>query len=683
MEGGKAVAIDDEGGRGGGKEESLRVKLRRGAAAGKKGGLSTPVPTWKLGAPGCTEGEPGEPKRSSVSARKLAANLWEIQDLVPYAAMSRRGDKGRRHREGKALDDGLDDQPESASSLRRYVAASLVKNYKLNERKIRAVEPVSPASYSSSIENASISQAIAPCSLLDLKEKHGDTGYGLRTSKEFLKLLNCIWSLEEQHDSNISLIKALKVELEHAQGRIQEFMQEQHVYRREMDDLMKQVAEDKLIRKNKEQQKVKVAVQTVRDELEDERHLRRRSESLHRKLGKELSEVNAVYMKALKDLDRERKTSYLLENLCDEFAKGITDYEREVRELRQTSPRDCSHKVDRLVLHISEAWLDERVQMNIVEAQGDLAEKITVTDRLRNEIESFLQARKASALQSDNLYQNKDKKHSSILRQSLESVLLNGATSAPHDADDEDDSVTSDTLCFELNVSTHKHGGHDHLKQVNQNAIEKLQSQGTSALLGEKLAPSDCNENLSELHIQYNQIMDKEKLSGNNMKLFDRSQRVHFPTDDDHANTKFDPDDKSISRQSGRCHSQEHQQDTNQKLSPMNGSKHQACNSVKNFTEISECDSVDRATCHEDSHLLWKSQIASIEEDSDLGNAHQINSQWKQQQTPYLAESSSKLAPGVKESTLKARLLEARLEGKHSRLKTLKRMSTVRIKHRE
>lgn len=43
-------------------------------------------------------------------------------------------------------------QPENVSSLRRHVAASLVKNYKLNERKIRAVKPASPASYSNSME---------------------------------------------------------------------------------------------------------------------------------------------------------------------------------------------------------------------------------------------------------------------------------------------------------------------------------------------------------------------------------------------------------------------------------------------------------------------------------------------------------------------------------------------------
>lgn len=110
MEGGKTVASDDEGSSGGGKEEFLGVKLRRGVAVGKKGGLCTPAPTWMLGAPGSSESEPSEPKRNSVSARKLGANLWENQDLVPYAAMSRRGDKVRRQREGKAIDDGLDNQ---------------------------------------------------------------------------------------------------------------------------------------------------------------------------------------------------------------------------------------------------------------------------------------------------------------------------------------------------------------------------------------------------------------------------------------------------------------------------------------------------------------------------------------------------------------------------------------------
>lgn len=43
-------------------------------------------------------------------------------------------------------------QPGSASGLRRHVAASLMQHYRLVERNNRAIEPVSPASYGSSME---------------------------------------------------------------------------------------------------------------------------------------------------------------------------------------------------------------------------------------------------------------------------------------------------------------------------------------------------------------------------------------------------------------------------------------------------------------------------------------------------------------------------------------------------
>lgn len=77
------------------------------------------------------------------------------------------------------------------------------------------------------------------------------------------------------------------------------------------------------------------ALQSVSVELEDERKLRRRSESLHRKLAKALCEVKSSLSNTLKDLDRERKSCKLLENICDEFTLGIKDYEQEVHGLKQ------------------------------------------------------------------------------------------------------------------------------------------------------------------------------------------------------------------------------------------------------------------------------------------------------------------------------------------------------------
>jgi len=43
-------------------------------------------------------------------------------------------------------------QPESAGSLRRHIAASLIQHHRSIERSNHALQPVSPASYGSSME---------------------------------------------------------------------------------------------------------------------------------------------------------------------------------------------------------------------------------------------------------------------------------------------------------------------------------------------------------------------------------------------------------------------------------------------------------------------------------------------------------------------------------------------------
>lgn len=80
------------------KEEFLGKKLKRGILLAKRGGPCTPVPPWKLG--GAQDSKAGGLTIPALSARKLGANLWEIQDL-PLAKMSR-GVRSRSHKD-KAL----------------------------------------------------------------------------------------------------------------------------------------------------------------------------------------------------------------------------------------------------------------------------------------------------------------------------------------------------------------------------------------------------------------------------------------------------------------------------------------------------------------------------------------------------------------------------------------------------
>lgn len=652
-------------------EENLGEKLKTGVLlVGKRvrAGPSTPVPAWRLEEGGAHDKERITflPKRS-VSARKLAATLWEFQHYLPLSDKMHRGGTGppprlRHLHKDKDLDlpsylvdlsPNPSDQPESASSLRRHVAASLMHHNRSTKRNIHALQPVSPASYSSSLEVAPYNPAVTPTSSLDFKGRIGESSYGLKTSTELVKVLNRIWSLEEQHASNKSLIKALKMDLNRAHTRIKELLRYQQVDRHEMDNLMKQITEDKLVRKNKELDWINLAVQSVRDELEDERKLRKRSEGLHRKLARELSEVKSSFVGALKDLERERKARELLEGLCDEFARGIKDYEQEVHALRQKTDKDWVGKSDRdrLVLHISESWLDERMQMKLREAQSGFAEKSTIVDKLSSEIETFLQAKQTGKSIDNSL--PKDSKKSRSRRNSLESMPFNGAVTAPYDMGDED-SAGSDSHCFELD------------KPINGNfetygdetvdfPIEEIVKPNHAK---KKLVPSERTKgrNPSSLQVKFEEQM-AWAMSSNGHK----TQGV----DTEQGNSgEGNPVEISISRKSQNC-------------------------------EITEEGSYERMNKQDGTHgsnsnypignlmnQILISESGNMHHDNDYGEASCGNSAWRSRASPVrqwtsrltstdldISESCSKLPPGLKEDTLKAKLMEARSKGNRSRLK--------------
>ncbi|CAH2080217.1 unnamed protein product [Thlaspi arvense] len=393
---------------------------------------------------------------SIVSSRKLVAAFWEFHHYYEHhsfsfaAAKMHRGGNGfagtnnRRQRHGKAVvkENGLDlsqflrdpspdhHQPESAGSLRRQIGQMLMKHHQSIERNNHALQPVSPASYGSSLEVATYNKAVTPSSSLEFRGRTSrEPNYNLKTSTELLKVLNRIWSLEEQHAANISLIKALKTELAHSRVRIKELLRYQQADRQELDGVVKQLAEEKLSRNHKEVERISSA---ARKEFEDERRLRKRSESLQRKLARELSEVKSSLSHCVEELERGAKSKKTMELLCDEFARGVKGYEEEVRGLKQKNNLGRAEG-DQMVLHIAESWLDERMQMRLEEGGGDTLNgnrSSSVLDRLEVEIETFLEAKNR--------------------RSSLESVPFNALSAPPRDVECEEDSAGSDSNCFEL-----------------------------------------------------------------------------------------------------------------------------------------------------------------------------------------------------------------------------------------
>ncbi|KAG0502405.1 hypothetical protein HPP92_002477 [Vanilla planifolia] len=206
--------------------------------------------------------------RKSISARKLGANLWEVQDLLPMSWMSRNSSRPRRReaRRERCRNDltplAPEERPQSAGSLRKHVVAASIEHRKSNVRENAAAFRKSMEVASKRIIGQRIESRVGTC--------------------------KCTYS-----------------------GAVKE----QKTHHCEMEDLVNQIADGKLVRKGKEHGRTMAAVQSIREELDDERRLRRRSESLHRKLGKELYETKTTLSKAVKDLESEIKSRYLLEDL--------------------------------------------------------------------------------------------------------------------------------------------------------------------------------------------------------------------------------------------------------------------------------------------------------------------------------------------------------------------------------
>ncbi|CAL5038744.1 unnamed protein product [Urochloa decumbens] len=642
-------------------EEEQEEPLRRGLAAAqarararRKAGHATPSPSWKL------EPSPPRPEESAAaasaeadaagvgrrgapaaSARQLGATLWEIQDVLRVAGGGRRIRRGGRRAPAADEASADADRPRSSGGFGSHVAASVMEHDNLHEQRCSSRQPLSPASYTSSV-GATTVNLVSPTRSLDCNARFRQAGNDLKTSTELLKVLNRIWSLEEQHAADVSAMKGLKRELHHAQACIQELMQERQRYHHEIDSLARQVTEDKMARRNKDQEKIKSALRSLQEELEDERRLRKHSETLHRKLGKELSEMKSAFCKAVKALEKEKKTTCMLEDLCDEFAKGIRNYEEEVRMLKQKHVKEYEHKFDKSVVHISEAWLDERMQMRKTDSREDLSGKTSVTERLSSEIESFLHhAKRFGNSKSDNLDICNEKRDASFCRQSIESVHLNGATSAPRLAEDDDSSsIASDLHCFQLNMHGVAIKSHD-LAGTRRRVMSSMHSpmrrldysNGVSVEGSPMSNPPTCSKK------------DKARSSIGRQQFIASTPEISSRNDAGLAST--DEQNETVMTQVSRR--------------------------LRDDLLKIKSEAPQHAYLGHRSHQPQTNQFHDYTTSRDLCNmrspARYLNNPAKSLDRE-ISESPAHQLVGTKENTLKAKLLQARLEGQHARMST-------------
>ncbi|KAJ6346434.1 hypothetical protein OIU78_008966 [Salix suchowensis] len=354
-----------------------KYRFKRAILVGKRGGSTTPVPTWMTSSKSptsamlnaestkCTPPRNGsKAKEISVSARKLAATLWEINGMPsPRVKKDLEDKKEFRSREKVARLPHLSDPSYTPFSERmeksrghRRRTSAVTKRLQLTDYHLGGLDSASSDSLMEAIE----SHPKGKSRTIGFKTCLKDVSDGITTSKELLKVLNHVI---KEHRSNHN----------------------------EIEYLIKHFEEEKAAWKSKERDRIRNAIACIAEELEVERKLRWQTERLNKKLGKELADTKISLSKAVKELESEKRAKEVLEQVCDELARGIGEDRAAAEEMKKESAKMREEvEKEREMLQLADVFREERVQMKLCEAKYHFEEKNAAVDRLRNELETYL-----------------------------------------------------------------------------------------------------------------------------------------------------------------------------------------------------------------------------------------------------------------------------------------------------
>ncbi|XP_057777997.1 uncharacterized protein At5g41620-like isoform X1 [Salvia miltiorrhiza] len=406
-------------------KRAILVGKNRGVGLGRSRS-STPVPTWRTtplrGAIETPKYSQGGRSARPVSARRLAATLWEMNEM-PSPKMSESNLDVRKRQQRKSgsrmslkaeklmhsgfglhsgsgsgyLPPHLSDPPHSPTVSEKMDRSgtgsrrrpSISQKLMSADRNSGPIDSVSNASFME-IETRSRPQ-ISSESGVGGKNRLKEASSALTTSKELLKIINRLWAQADQPSSSMSLISALHSELERARLQVNQLIQEQRSEKNDINYLIKCFAEEKASWKNKEHLAVEAAVGSLAHELEAERKLRRRLESLNAKLGKELAEIKSSFMKAVKELESEKRAREITEQVCDELARNIDEDRAGVEKVkREFVGVHQEVEEERELLELADKLHEERAQMKLSEAKLQFEEKSSAVGKLRKQLEAFL-----------------------------------------------------------------------------------------------------------------------------------------------------------------------------------------------------------------------------------------------------------------------------------------------------
>ncbi|KAL6954673.1 hypothetical protein U1Q18_024071 [Sarracenia purpurea var. burkii] len=380
-----------------------RLKKDR-ASSGKRSRPETPLLTWKFdereknqNAPFREDRSPPECGRSSgckvsgreeetvFSARKLAAVLWRIQ-MPEVPVNAGRGGERLKLQNNDQLGFQLGTSHIGVPSVAHHNTmgyGSEGKDLMQSRRSVSGPRKGYLCKFEPSIQ-------------LSNSAMEGATKWDpvlLKTSNEVQRIHGHSKHLDQKAPDN-SAISALKKELEHARVRIHELEAERRSSKKKLEHFLKKLSDERSSWRSREHEKIRAIIDDVKSDLNRERKNRQRLEILNSKLVNDLADAKLSAKRYIQDYEKERKARELIEEVCDELAKEIGEDKAEVEALKRESMKLREEvEEERKMLQMAEVWREERVQMKLVDAKVTLEEKYSQMNKLVADLETFLNTR--------------------------------------------------------------------------------------------------------------------------------------------------------------------------------------------------------------------------------------------------------------------------------------------------
>jgi hypothetical protein len=195
--------------------------------------------------------------------------------------------------------------------------------------------------------------------------------------------------IEEQKGENY--VSNLQVELQQTRDRVGKLEAERISAKKQLDHLFKKLTEEKAAWRKREHKKVQAILEDMKADLEHEKKNRRQLEKINIKLVDELKEVKMAANNLLQEYDNERKTRELTEEVCTKLVRELEEHKAEIEGLKQDSLKlRAEVDEDRKLLQMAEVWREERVQMKLVDAKLTLEAKYEELSKLQLDVEAII-----------------------------------------------------------------------------------------------------------------------------------------------------------------------------------------------------------------------------------------------------------------------------------------------------